>query len=230
VQTPSVLEFLDESLDVPAPRKLTLGELFIRFGGPEGLPRMVDGAGRLFAPVHLGVADQTFMPFIVRLLSLFGPGELRAIPLPRRPTRRGPMTIWPRLVVDQVIVERRRWTFPTGFLPEESQRGAKQAAFAALNWWRLAEGIPERAFVIEQVRDGLYKPQYIDFTSPHFVQIFLSTIGKDPGAIVTIEEMLPTPDVAPADAEGRRWVVEIQLDTLALRAVRAGQPERGAHA
>lgn len=198
---------------------------------------MVDGAGSAFAPVHLGVAAQTFMPFIVRILSLFGPGELRAAPLPRRPVRRGSMTISPRLVSGDVIVERRRWIFPASALPEEIHREKRHAAFAALNRWRIAEGIPARVFVIERIAvEGdtplggeRYKPQYIDFTSPLFVQIFLSMIGKDPGATVIVEEMIPTPDAALADEEGRSWVVELQLDTLALRAGRTRRSAHGSH-
>ena len=232
-QTPSVLEMLDESLDAPASRKLTIRELFVRFGGADEIPRVVDASGRIYAPVHLGVADQTFMPFIVRLLSLFGPGELRLPPLPRAPVTRGQITIWPRVILGQVVALRRRWTFPVSALPAEVLRApAREEAFAALNRWRMAEAIPERVFVTERVRGALTKPQYIDFTSPLFVQIFLTIVGKDPSVGVDLEEMLPTPDAAPADAEGRRWVVELQLDTLARRAGRAGEREltpRGDH-
>jgi hypothetical protein len=220
VQTPSVLELLDESLDVPAPRKLTVSELFVRLDGPDQPPRLVDSAGRFYAPVHLGVADETFMPFIVRLLSLFGPGDLRLRPLPRRAALRGEVRSWPRVVIGQVVAERRRWTFPVSGLPEEILRAPRGSAFAALNEWRIAQEIPERVFVKERVHGEMEKPQYIDFTSPLFVQIFLSIIGKDPGRRVSMEEMLPTPDAAPVDGDGLRWVVELQLDTLALRSGR----------
>jgi hypothetical protein len=222
VQTPSVLEMLDESLDASTSRKLTLRELFVRFA-PDAPPRVVDASGRAYAPVHLGVADQTFLPIIVRLLSLFGPGELRFPPLPRAPVERGEMKIWPRLTLGQVVALRRRWTFPVSVLPEEIFRAStKQEAFAVLNRWRIAQEIPERVFVTERVRGELTKPQYIDFTSPLFVQIFLTIVGKDLSVGVDLEEMLPTPDAAPVDGEGRRWVVELQLDTLARRAGRAG--------
>jgi len=232
VQTPSVLEMLDESLDASTSRKLTIRELFVRFA-PDAPPRVVDASGRAYAPVHLGVADQTFLPLIVRILSLFGPGELRFPPLPRAPASRGEMKIWPRLSLGQVVALRRRWTFPVSVLPEEIFRAStKQEAFAVLNRWRIAQEIPERVFVTERVRGELTKPQYIDFTSPLFVQIFLTIVGKDPSVGVDLEEMLPTPDAAPVDGEGRRWVVELQLDTLARRAGRAGDRaplDRGGH-
>lgn len=233
IQTPSFLEMLDESLDAPGSRKLTLRELFVRFGGVNEVPRVVDAAGNVYAPIHLGVADQTFMPFIVRFLSLFGPGELRFPPLPRAPVLRGEMKIWPRLILGEVVALRRRWAFPVSLLPGEILSApTRQEAFAALNRWRIAQEIPERVFVTERVRGEITKPQYIDFTSPLFVQIFLTIVGKDPSVSVNLEEMLPTPDAAPADQEGRRWVVELQLDTLARRPARtpeSASPEDGDH-
>jgi hypothetical protein len=217
IQTPFALEMLDERLDIPSARKLTLGDLSVRFDDPSRSARVVDRDGRAYAPVHLGVADSSFMPFIVRLLSLFGPGELRLPALPRRSITRGELTLWPRVVLGQVVLRRRRWTFPVTALPAESQRASKLPAFAALNRWRVEQTIPERVFMIERVRGELSKPQYIDFTSPHFVQIFLSIALGEPGAAVILEEMLPAPDAALADADGRRWVVELQLETLAAR-------------
>ena len=61
----------------------------------------------------------------------------------------------------------------------------------------------------------MYKPQYLDFTSPLFVEVFRSAlrINGDP---LTFEEALPLSDDLPQGPGGERWAVELQLDTLPL--------------
>jgi hypothetical protein len=217
-QTRAVLELNDESVEAPFARKLSLGDLRVRFDDPSSPPRIVDREGRGLAPVHLGVADRSLMPFVVRLLGQFGPQELQTPSLPRPIVERGAVRERPRVAVGPLVVRRRAFTFPASALPAELRGMSKREAFIALNHWRLDQGIPERVFVTERVRGALTKPQYVDFTSPHFASIFITSVMDEAGAGVVLEEMLPTPDAAPIDRAGRRWVVELQLDTSALRA------------
>jgi hypothetical protein len=165
-----------------------------------------------------------FVPFVAQFLAQFGPEEL---PLPRwtRPAlKRGAVTVLPRVVVGPLVVSRKRFKVPMNALPTALRDASKRDAFLALNHWRLEQGIPERVFVIERVGEKIMKPQFIDFTSPHFAAIFTTIVMQCPNVDITLEEMLPAPDVAPLGADGRRWVVELQLDTLALRTPCAPYP------
>jgi hypothetical protein len=215
VQTPRVLELPAEHIDVPVERRLHLGDLWFRRGDADRASTLIDAAGRCYAPVHLGVANHVFMPPLVKFLSALGPGEIKPISLPRYVHEGEGMTVTNRLRVDDVIVSRQRWHFEPGALPAGLFDLPEAQAFVALHRWRLAHGIPERVFLIEQVRHGLYKPQYLDLTSPSFVAL-LRASGKA-GEGITFYELLPTPEIFPADEAGRRWAVELLIDTLTLR-------------
>ena len=95
-------------------------------------------------------------------------------------------------------------------------------AFAVVNRWRLERRLPDRVFLAEPVarQSGppRRKPQYIDFTSPLFVEIFRSAVEAVSGEL-EISEALPDPEGMLRDADGRRWAVEVQLDNLGFRTV-----------
>lgn len=223
-QTRTVLEVFDESLDAPLARKLSLGDLRVRFDGPNTLPRIVDREGKTIAPVHLGVADQKYLPFLVQFLLQFGPQQLASPRWPQTSFKQGAVDVWRRIVVGPLVVSRKAFTFLTSVLPAELRGTSKWNAFVALNNWRMAQGIPDRVFLIERVSDKVMKPQFIDFTSPHFAAIFTTSVMQYPDAHITLEEMLPGPEAAPIDGDGQRRIVELQLDTLAFRQASASSP------
>lgn len=217
VQTPRVLELPDEHLDVSPEHRLHVGDLRFRMGEADRPPMLCDAAGRPYAPLHLGVASHAFMPPLIKFLSALGPGEIKSVPLPRHVREGQAMTVTNRLRVDDVVVYRRRWRFEPEAVPAGLLAQPESQAFVALHRWRLAHDIPERVFLIEEVREGVYKPQYLDLTSPSFVAVLRASINAGGGGI-TFYEMLPTPEMLPADEAGQRWAVELQIDTLALRA------------
>jgi hypothetical protein len=71
------------------------------------------------------------------------------------------------------------------------------------------------------------QPQYIDFTSPALAEVFRSAVEDSPE--VSVVEALPTPDLFPRDGAGRRWAVEVVVDSLALRERPAPRRVRPAH-
>jgi hypothetical protein len=220
VQTARVLELPDECLGLSAERTIALADLSVCFDTPDALPRVMDAAGHVYAPVHLGITDESFMPTVLRVLGAFGPGELAPLGLPRRVRRSEDVHIWPRLVVGNLIAPRRRWAVPAQAVPRNEFAGAsREQAFMRVNDWRLARAIPDRVFLIERLhentRGDLYKPQYIDFTSPGFVALFTRILARG-DTDVHLEEALPDPESAPQDRYGSRWVVELQIDSLAL--------------
>ena len=174
LQTPRALELPGSPTHLPAARRRQLTELAVRFT-PGRPPRLVDRRGRAYLPVHLGVASHDFMPALIRFLALLGPGELRPL-LPPVPVRRqGEAESTPRLWMGDVVVRRRRFSLPAPELPAAPATDA--AAYRAVDEWRRRHDLPRRVFWLEPRSHpvaGIYhKPQYLDWASPLFVDLFL---------------------------------------------------------
>jgi hypothetical protein len=69
---------------------------------------------------------------------------------------------------------------------------------------------------MEGVTYDVFKPQYLDFTSPLFVTVLRSNPHHPDGSIA-LEEVLPSRESYPLDREGNPWAVELLLDSLVLR-------------
>ena len=218
LQTRHVLEMPGEETG-GTERRLRLADLRIRLHEKTGMPTLVDRSGRNYLPVFLGGASQEFLPVPLKILSLFGPAEVRpVVPLPRE-RREGGTVVRERLSLHNLVLSRKRWMIPRAALPAKVGGSTEAATFAAINHWRRELGIPDRIFIIERVSRSpveVFKPQYIDFTSPLFVDIFCSILQAAPD-LIKIEEMLPLADAMPRDEQGARWGVEIVLDSLAFR-------------
>jgi hypothetical protein len=217
--TRRVLELPGETLDLEPGRQLRLRDLAVEVDTESELPVLVDAFGRRLQPVHLGGAASRFLPSLVQFLALWGPGEWQPPAPPATIRRRGEVTVRERLTVGNVVVLRKRWFCPPAQLAAELAGLEDAAAFAVIHRWRGAMGIPPRVFWIERVChpsiEEFYKPQYLDLTSPLFVALFRSALVADNGPLA-FEEVLPAPEAWPADRDGRRWALELQLDTLAL--------------
>jgi Lantibiotic dehydratase, N terminus len=220
VQTARVLEAPGEPTHLPGSRRLSLRDLAVRVERESLLPVLVDASGCELQLLHLGGAGPMFMPPLVKFLSLFGPGEILPVFPPRPGVPAGDCTVRQRLTIDNIVLQRKRWIFYSDAVPAEFTELPEEKAFAAINRWRLEHGLPERMFLLEAtphfVLADRYKPQYVDFTSPLFVSLFRSALKAGSGPLV-LEEPLPSPEALPRDARGRRWAVELQLDSFTLR-------------
>lgn len=220
-QTARVLALPGETLDPNAAEAVALRDLRVSLDGVTGLPRLADASGLRLLPVHLGVTSSSMMPFLLQFLAQWGPGEVRppSSPVPAR--RAGSVQVLERLTAGCLVLARKRWVASLG---EELRRQAATApdeeAFAALNRWRLKQNLPERLFWIEKTHyesiGEVYKPQFLDFTSPLFVEIFRSALRAN-GDPLSFEEMLPVAGDLPRGPGEERWAVELHLDTLPLR-------------
>jgi hypothetical protein len=222
VQTARVLAIPGETLDRRAAEPVALRDLRVSLDGTGGLPRLADACGRRVLPVHLGSTASSLMSFLIQFLAQWGPGEVRPPVSPVSSRREGSVQILERLTAGCLVLARRRWVASLGEdLRRESAVASEEEAFAALNRWRLEHDLPERLFWIEKTHYDLvgdvYKPQYLDFTSPLFVEVFRSALrtNSDP---LAFEEMLPVSSDLPRGPGGERWAVELQLDTLPLGA------------
>jgi len=218
IRSTRVIEIPGEVPDICSADRLALPDLTVDWSGP--LPRLFDGTGRHLAPVHLGPVSLRLMPSLVRFLALFGSSDFGLVLPPRSSRDEGDVKVANRLRVGEVVLRRRRWTLALSGIRKETAALGDSEFFLAINRWRLARGIPDRIFIEEKVlvtffgRD-VFKPQYMDFTSPLLVRVFRAILQPDLMHLA-VQEMLPDFDCAPRDSHGQRWAIELQLDLSAM--------------
>ncbi|TDP95215.1 lantibiotic dehydratase [Labedaea rhizosphaerae] len=115
----------------------------------------------------------------------------------------------PRITIDRLVVSRETWRCTVA---ESGLAEAREYAdrFLAARRWRARLGLPERVFVKIATET---KPVYVDFTAPRYVSSFCAMVrAAGPDVLLTVTEMLPTPDQAwVPDAEGRKYFSELRL-------------------
>lgn len=111
------------------------------------------------------------------------------------------ITQLPRIEIgNHLIIQRRSWLVPKHLIPIKPPAEKESYYFLRINAWRIENHIPPKVFITvnQQVEKGSsqrkddYKPQYIDFESPLFVQLFHKSIKKVEVEL-KIEEVLPFP-------------------------------------
>lgn len=204
-----------ENADAEPGAPVRLEDLRVRRGGADGLPALVDLAGRRYLPVHLGGAAGRYLPTLFRFLSFFGPSDLRLHQPASHLRPLGNARIRERLILGDLVLQRQRWIFDQEDLPPELFSGSLADAYRAVDGWRRRHAMPEKVFLIENVhhphRLDLYKPQYLDLGSPLFVALLGAALKAHRG-LVSFEEMLPEPRLAPAGGGGRGFLVEVMAE------------------
>jgi hypothetical protein len=221
-QTPRTLEIAGSSLSLPDGRTLRLRDLRVRYRKEDAVPRLVDAQGNVILPVHVGGLVFRYMPHLLKFLTVFGLGEFQFFFPPRKVRHEGDMRVADRLLIDNVVCLRKRWSFETEPL-RAILRGLTDAnAFIAINQWRMNRELGPQLFLMEPLGSDSpnprLKPQYIDFRSPHCVALFRSVVSSDVSRLY-MTEALPRPEDLPLDAKGGRWAVELQLDSFGLSAL-----------
>lgn len=220
LQTQRRLGLPGEPLYLPPARCVGLRDLIVRFHGAGIPPDLVDRQGRRCRPVLLGGTGYDFFPTFLKILAVFGPGEMRfRFPKQTQQVQEN-MTVLERLTLDGIVLRRKRWFLAPNPLAGELELHTDAEAFEAINRWRLELGLPERVFFIERIHhestEERYKPQYLDFTSPTLTALFRSSLRQNAESL-TLEEMLPAPHVMPEDEQGHSWAVEILLEDVSLQ-------------
>lgn len=210
-QTRRVLKMPGHGSNLPAGRVLRLRDLRVRLRGADRFPGLVDDAGRRLLPVQLGSAAARTKPTILKFLAAFGSRGFPPLLPVTAPRPDNGVAVIDRHCIGSTVYARRKWLIELGAVPQ-AHKGAR--AFAEINSWRLARGIPDRVFALECTTAFRRKPQYIDFSSPSFVQIFRSMLTTDTRSLA-LEEALPAPERF-LPREGR-WAAELQLESFCFR-------------
>ncbi len=213
-QTLRVLKMPGEHSSLPAERVLRLRDLRVHLHGADRFPVLADPTGQRLLPIQLGSSAAQRRPTMLKFLAAFGPGELQPR-LPVKPPRREHgVEMVERHLLGSAVYTRKKWLAEMKRLLPQIDTRNEVKAFASINSWRLAKGIPDRVFALESVAGYRHKPQYIDFSSPSFVQVFRSILKAD-ARVLALEEALPAPEQLSLD--GSPWTVEVQLESFCFR-------------
>lgn len=118
----------------------------------------------------------------------------------------------PRIAIDRLVISRETWRPSAEDLVFTRER-SEEARFVGARRWQRGGRLPRHVFIkIASER----KPFYMDFDSPISVERMSRYVRdlhrKDPTAMVTISEMLPSPDETwLEDADGRRYCCELRM-------------------
>jgi hypothetical protein len=210
-QTLRVLKMPGHGSDLPPERVLRLRDLRVRLRGAERFPVLTDRGGRRLLPVQLGSSAARIRPTILKFLAAFGSRGFPPVLPMSAPRAVDGVTVIDRHCIGSAVYARRRWLLELELLPQ-IDTGAR--AFAGINSWRLAKGIPDRVFARAHTAAFRRKPQYMDFSSPSFVQVFQAMLTADTRSLA-LEEALPTPDqFLPCI---NHWAAEVQLESFCFR-------------
>jgi hypothetical protein len=228
-QTRRVLIAPGQWVGLPPDRILTPRDLTVRLLGPDRFPILVDRSGQRVLPVHLGAIAFRYLPSLTKFLALFGPCEMRFCkPLQERLRGEG-VEIVQRHAAGSIVYQRKAWTFEVQKMQATLAGLSSVQAFRDVNRWRVHHGLPDRVYIAEPLagtgNNPYSKPQYIDFTSGLFVELFRAILNRGLPRL-RIFEALPTPEEIPLYRCGARMAVEIQLESSGLRLTSGRAPSR----
>lgn len=216
-----VLEMPGERLDLPAERRVRLRDLRVRADLARGTFELVAAQDRRCIPVHLSSISNIYMPVVLRFLSLFGPYEVRQVVPRPRPARQGAVTFSDRLTCGNLVIRRRRWVLEQEGFPQDEAKLSPAEAFTRMHAWRCRQGLPQQVFLYEMMRSPegaeVFKPQYLDFSSPALVSLFQASLKNTPKRLI-FEEPLPLHTSFPTGFENEKWGLELQIDSICLLA------------
>ncbi|MFE2264263.1 lantibiotic dehydratase [Streptomyces griseosporeus] len=144
----------------------------------------------------------------------------------------------PRLVVGDVVVNRRTWTVPAKDIPALAEVSKDSyPALLEFDRWRQERGLPRHAFVLCQTpaeysvlsgrtrglprdwadfehlhRASVHKPMYVDFRNPYLVRSLAKSALSRDDVFVSIRECLPATDEYDGDgapAAAEEFFVEL---------------------
>ncbi|MFE0459570.1 lantibiotic dehydratase [Kitasatospora sp. NPDC058965] len=144
----------------------------------------------------------------------------------------------PRLVVGDVVVNRRTWTVPAKDVPALAEVSKDSyPALQEFDRWRREQGLPRHAFVLCQTsaeygvlsgrtrglprnwsdfehlhRASVHKPMYVDFRNPYLVRSFAKSALSRDDVYVSIRECLPATEEYDGDrgpAAAEEFFVEL---------------------
>lgn len=204
------------------PGVLRLADLRLVHEPGEERLRLLTRDGTEVHPVYLGLLVPRLTPPLFQFLLQFSGGG--KFPLPfwnlieaRRDAQGGQQVRhYPRLMLGQLVLGRRRWLMPRELLPRTNPGSPDFAQVLELNRWRERHGLPQRVFVRAgrgrgRTRDVERKPQFVDFQSAFLLRL-LDRQLEHVEQTLTFEEVLPGAETSALERAGGPHACEVLFE------------------
>lgn len=197
--------------------KVELVDLFVRLGEDEAIHLYSKKTGEEIVPLDLGMMYAGYQPQLYRFLNQFFGGDYFPFSLLNY-EKYSKDTLHhivqkPRVRAGNVILDRKKWLISIDDIPKKKSTDTDFLYFLKTRQWIKEKGIPEVVFVRSKQLEELYvnelqedfdeqkkkrvgaasKPQYINFGSYFFINLFQRAIHMCQ-SYMQIEEILPSTD------------------------------------
>lgn len=182
--------------DAPVSQTLRMGDLVVEQIGEKLLVRTYDGHHQFDV---LAVFSDYFSVVVGDSFAIFPSQEHT-----------------PRLTIDRLVVTRETWRFRADQVPFVTMQDLAECYISVRRWAQIL-GMPRFLFY-RTIKEK--KPCYLDLDSPLYVELFVKEVRrtvqsgapKPGGHVVTLSEMLPTPNHAwLVDTQGAHYASEIRI-------------------
>ncbi|WP_214105608.1 lantibiotic dehydratase [Acrocarpospora catenulata] len=187
--------------------------------------RLMSGRlGREVIPIYLGFLLPMALPEVQQVLMCFAPGGMAQIDLwagTGQPVPAEGITMYPRLVLGDLVLQRRMWKLSTSVFPFRDPRHSDAEHLLKVHRWRREHGIPGRVFAQVDTagrgagdgeRKATRKPLPVDFGSWMSLQL-LEQLALGASARVVLTECAPDfGELWLRDEHGRAHVGEFLIE------------------
>ncbi len=184
-------------------KTLELCDLHLRANVRDETLYFVDASGQVVAPAYFGVVPMHLFTREVRLMLTLIYPWIGDYDVGWQATRHNVSTeavrqveFFPRREEGRIVLRRARWRFPPMQIPIRQKNENDFEFFTRVQSWREEHQLPEELFVSTDrsqlsFEAKVRKPIWIDFRSPHTLELLRQYIDKDAIA-VCFTEVLPT--------------------------------------
>jgi len=180
-------------------KKIKITDINIKYSTEQERLLLIEKkSGKEIALLDLSFEDRNTRSSIYRLLSNFSYSEFannsklltllnkRILSMQKKKN----IKVVPRIIYkEKIILQRKRWVLSKESIPVSVPGEKDYSYFIKVNTWRMTHSIPNEIFIIIK---GEKKPQFISFTNPFLVKLFVKIISQASKNCI-IEEMLPYP-------------------------------------
>ncbi|WP_017573702.1 lantibiotic dehydratase, partial [Nocardiopsis halotolerans] len=223
--------------DRPAEEQILLDDLFLVHDEAADRVRLVSRRlEREVVPVYLGYLMPLALPEVQQVLLCFSPSGMAQMDLwagTGQPVPQQGVTPYPRLVLGDLVLQRRMWKMSVADFPERDPGRDDAEYFLRVRRWQRDLGLPERIFAQidnaatrsgaveseEPVQEGGgtkraagRKPLPVDFGSWHSVQLLEQMVLAASSRLVLTEALPDTDGLWLRDEHGRPHVSEMLIE------------------
>ncbi len=186
-------------------KTLELSDLRLRANSRDETLYFVDSSGQVIAPAYFGVVPMHLFTREARLMLTLIHPWISDYDVGWQTTRHNASTevptrveFLPRREEGRIVLRRARWRFPPQLIPVRQKGESDFEFFARMQRWREEHQLPEELFVSTDrsclsFEAKVRKPIWVNFRSPHTLELLRQYIDKDVVAICFTEALPARP-------------------------------------